>query len=67
MGLEMKYFVLKPEGDTVHAEASREAMRTYAEVLRHYKTEEGMARALDMWAFDCGSGVRNAKLWLDLP
>lgn len=29
-GLEMKYFVLKPRGLSPYAQASREAMRTYA-------------------------------------
>lgn len=31
-GLMMKYFVLKPKGDSTHAVASREAMRVYAAV-----------------------------------
>ena len=29
-GLRMKYFVLKPEGEDIYAEASRKAMRAYA-------------------------------------
>ena len=33
-GLEMKYFVLKPEGDNPHAEASRAAMLTYADAIK---------------------------------
>ena len=36
-GLEMKYFVLKPrskEYDDVYARASREALRTYAIIIR---------------------------------
>lgn len=32
-GLKMKYFVLKPEGDDVHAKASRAAMRRYAQIM----------------------------------
>ena len=28
--LEMRYFVLKPSGDGLHAHASREAMKAYA-------------------------------------
>ena len=33
MSLEMKYFVLKPRGHDVYAEASRAAMRTYANYM----------------------------------
>lgn len=32
-GLEMKYFVLKPAGTSLHALACREAMRTYADII----------------------------------
>ena len=35
-GLKMKYFVLKPSGDDIYAEASRKAMRAYA---KHISTE----------------------------
>ena len=33
-GLMLKYFVLKPKGDTVYAQASRMAMRAYAKHIR---------------------------------
>lgn len=32
-GLKLKYFVLKPEGTNLHAQACREAMRTYACII----------------------------------
>jgi hypothetical protein len=34
MGLEMKYFVLKPKGKDVYAKASRMAMLEYAKVIQ---------------------------------
>jgi hypothetical protein len=58
--LEMKYFVLKPKGTSVHAEASREAMFTYAEVLRHYKEDIELARELETWASREGRDHRHA-------
>lgn len=33
-GLVMKYFILKPNGDTPHAKASRAAMEAYAFVIK---------------------------------
>lgn len=33
MSLEMKYFVLKPRGNSLYSEASRVAMMVYAEVI----------------------------------
>lgn len=58
MKLEMKYFVLKPKGTGIHAEASRAALHSYANVLRHYprmpddqKSDASeMAEQLDTWA-----------------
>lgn len=35
-GLQMKYFVLKPQGDGPHAEASRAAMMAYAETIKSH-------------------------------
>lgn len=32
-GLEMKYFVLKPKGDSPYATASRKAMAAYADAI----------------------------------
>lgn len=46
-GLRMKYFVLKPAGDTPHARASREAMRAYA--LSIQTTDEKLADELCIW------------------
>ena len=34
MGLQMKYFVLKPSGDNAYARASREAMIAYAIAIK---------------------------------
>lgn len=39
IGLEMKYFVLKPEGDDIYASASRKAMRVYASHIREENPE----------------------------
>lgn len=47
-GLQMKYFVLKPKGEDVFAEASRRAMRTYAEAIASENSE--LARELRDWA-----------------
>lgn len=33
-GLLMKYFVLRPKGNDIHATASRAAMRTYADRIQ---------------------------------
>lgn len=51
MSLQMKYFVLKPAGATPHAEASRQAMRTYAACIRAFDPE--LAIELRMWANNC--------------
>ncbi len=47
MALEMKYFVLKPKGDSIHAQASRLAMLTYANVVRAHDPE--LAKELEKW------------------
>ena len=47
-GLEMKYFVLKPKGNTVYHRASREALRTYAAVIE--EVNEPLAQDLCQWA-----------------
>lgn len=39
MGLEMKYFVLKPKGKGKYAEASRQAMVTYALAIKEENPE----------------------------
>ncbi|WBC28402.1 terminase large subunit [Rhodobacteraceae phage LS06-2018-MD05] len=38
-GLKMKYFVLKPEGNDIYAEASRMAMREYANTIASVNIE----------------------------
>ena len=47
MALVMRYFVLKPEGDDDCAEASRQAMLTYAAVIE--KTDLTLAHELRFW------------------
>ncbi|MBO6755495.1 MAG: hypothetical protein JJ902_04160 [Roseibium sp.] len=38
-GLQMKYFVLKPAGDSAYSKASRAAMRAYAEKIKSENPE----------------------------
>lgn len=47
-GLEMKYFVLKPGGNTAYHEASRHAMRVYANHIR--KENLQLANEVQEWA-----------------
>ncbi len=47
-GLQMKYFILKPKGETLHAAASRAAMRAYADTIR--MVDPDMAADLRAWA-----------------
>ena len=47
-GLYMKYFVLKPKGKTLHARASRRAIRQYAKLIA--QENEAFARELTEWA-----------------
>lgn len=47
-GLVMKYFVLNPAGNHAYAEASREAMQAYADVIQH--TNPALAEDLREWA-----------------
>ena len=47
-GLIMKYFVLKPKGNHIYAEASRKAMRAYAAHI--IKENETFANELRVWA-----------------
>jgi hypothetical protein len=46
-GLQMKYFVLKPDGNGPHAEASRAAMRAYADSIE--ETNPAMAQEILGW------------------
>ena len=47
-GLQMKYFVLKPAGDTAYGHASRKAMLIYARIIR--TTNPKLAQDLEDWA-----------------
>jgi len=47
-GLVMKYFVLKPCGDDRYAQASRAAIRRYADFIEPENQE--LARELNEWA-----------------
>lgn len=46
-GLQMRYFVLKPEGDGTHHKASQAAMLAYADVI--YKDNPTLALELRQW------------------
>ena len=47
-GLEMKYFILKPAGDSAYAKASVEAMLAYANAIEDENQE--LATDLRLWA-----------------
>jgi hypothetical protein len=47
-GLLMKYFVLKPKGTSLHARASRRAMRSYAALIE--QENQQFADELRAWA-----------------
>lgn len=47
-GLLMKYFVLKPKGNDIYAQASRKAMRAYATHIR--EANEELSDQLRSWA-----------------
>ena len=53
--LKMKYFVLKPEGDSFYAAASRQALLAYAQAIYHHDSQ--MADALREWADAEGAKV----------
>ena len=48
MALDMKYFVLKPNGDDMYSLASRLAMRSYAYAIVEHDPE--LAKAMLEWA-----------------
>ena len=48
IGLQMKYFVLKPKGQDEYAKASRAAMRQYARIIKETNME--LADGLRDWA-----------------
>ena len=47
-GLKMKYFVLKPRGDDIYAQASRAAMREYARIIKEENPK--LAEEVAEWA-----------------
>ncbi len=49
-GLKMKYFVLKPAGDTPYAKASRVALKAYAKSIEGENLE--LSHDLKMWSID---------------
>jgi hypothetical protein len=59
MSLQMKYFILKPEGNTVYSVASRRAMREYAEAIADHNPE--MARELKSWAKGTALDAKEAR------
>ena len=48
MGLKMKYFVLKPEGNNLYASASRQALKAYSEAIA--PADKILAEQLLFWA-----------------
>ena len=48
MGIEMKYFVLKPKGNNDWAAAARKAMRAYAKHIE--SIDPDLAESLFLWA-----------------
>lgn len=47
-GLRLKYFVLKPQGSSTHARASRKALLAYAKVIE----QENATLAKDLYAWE---------------
>lgn len=47
-GLQMKYFVLKPAGESPYARASRAAMAAYAYAIREENPK--LSEELEVWA-----------------
>ena len=48
--MDMKYFVLKPGGNSRHHKASRHAMRAYARFIKQF--DEKFAEEICKWAND---------------
>lgn len=64
MSLQMKYFVLKPAGDDIYAEASREAMCKYADVVCDEDPE--LADDLFDWANDERENAKKEEVEVEL-
>jgi len=58
-GLVLKYFVLNPTKDDPYGEASRQAMRTYARIIREHNA--GLAFDLRAWLDDIEAGIKREK------
>lgn len=58
-GLIMKYFVLKPKGNDIYAEASRQAIFTYANTIVEENPE--LAKDLREWATQEMPGIYELK------
>jgi hypothetical protein len=59
--LKMKYFVLKPKGIDAYAEASRQAMKTYAKWIKKENPE--LSRDILNWVeVEIESSTENLKL-----
>ena len=57
IGLDMKYYVLKPQGSDAYAKASRLAMLVYAEYIETHNPN--LAKELIVW---CRKEFDNTKL-----
>jgi len=60
MGLQMKYFVLKPRGNSPYATASRDAMIAYADSIESENPE--LASELTGWVMEeTGKSIEYSK------
>ena len=63
-GIEMKYFVLKPKGENIYAEASRKALIAYAETIEDENPE--MAQALIEWSSREEENSKKEEIEIDI-
>ena len=64
-GLQIKYFVLKPSGDNPYSEASRKAIRAYAQAIQ--KENPQLCEDLRKWVDDIHFKICKEKGLLDTP
>ena len=57
-GVQMKYFVLKPAGDSPYSKASRAALKAYAKAIEDENIQ--LSHDLQMWAID-EAGAANRR------
>lgn len=64
MSLKLKYFVLKPAGESQHARASRAAMQTYAAIIK--SEDEALAKELMQWVQQEGAAeyLAHTCIWI---